>query len=107
MCCGRECITFNDSALVVFCFPQVTSDRGHSVLCEGCILSIEEVTGVRRDTVMRLGVKIGHGCAALMHVNMRNLDCTRLEMDEVWGYVGKKRKYVRPSDEPQFGNVCD
>src|ERR1022692_4543876 len=77
-----------------------------SSLCEGSsIRSIERITGVHRDTIMRLGVKVGQGCAALMDAKMRNLDCHRLEMDEIWGYVGKKEKHVRPGDDPQFGNV--
>jgi hypothetical protein len=75
-------------------------------LCEGSsIRSIERTTGVHRDTIMRLGVKAGKGCTALMDAKMRNLDCHRLEMDEIWGYVGKKEKHVRPGDDPQFGNV--
>jgi IS1 family transposase len=52
--------------------------------------------------VMRLGLKIGQGCTALMDAKMRNLECTRLEMDEIWGDVGK---HVRPGEDPQFGNV--
>jgi IS1 family transposase len=75
-------------------------------LCEGSsIRSIERITGVHRDTTMRLGVKVGQGCTALMNAKMRNLDCTRLEMDEIWGYVGKKERHLRPGDDPQFGNV--
>src|ERR1019366_8989409 len=77
-----------------------------SSLCEGSsIRSIERITGVHRDTIMRLGVKVGRGCTALMDAKMRNLECTRLEMDEIWGYVGKKERHVRPHDDPQFGNV--
>jgi IS1 family transposase len=75
-------------------------------LCEGSsIRSIERTTGVHRDTIMRLGVKVGKGCTALMDAKMRNLDCHRLEMDEIWGYVGKKEKHLRPGDDPQLGNV--
>ena len=59
-----------------------------SSLCEGSsIRSIERVTGVHRDTIMRLGVKVGQGGTALMDAKMRNLECTRLEMDEIWGFV--------------------
>lgn len=36
-------------------------------LAEGSsIRSIERITGVHRDTIMRLGVKVGQGCTALM-----------------------------------------
>jgi hypothetical protein len=44
---------------------------------------------------MRLGVKVGQGCTALMDETMRDLSCTRLEMDEIWGFVGKKDRNVR------------
>jgi transposase-like protein len=77
-----------------------------SSLCEGfSIRSIERTTGVHRDTIMRLGVKVGKGCTALLDAKMRNLDCTRLEMDEIWGYIGKKERHVRHNDDPQFGDV--
>ncbi len=75
-------------------------------LCEGSsIRSIERITGVHRDTIMRLGVRVGHGCAALMDEKMRNLSCNRLEMDEIWGFIGKKEKRVRPFDDPSMGDV--
>ncbi len=54
-------------------------------LTEGSsIRSIERMTGVHRDTIMRLGVKVGQGCTALMDAKMRNLSCNRLELDEIW-----------------------
>ncbi|MGD0974093.1 MAG: hypothetical protein ABR866_08400 [Candidatus Korobacteraceae bacterium] len=74
-------------------------------LAEGSsIRSIERITGVHRDTIMRLGVKVGQGCTALMDAKMRDLPCNRLEMDEIWGFVGKKDRNVRPG-EMQVGNV--
>ena len=69
-------------------------------LCEGSsIRSIERLTGVHRDTIMRLGVKVGQGCTALLDSQMRNLSCERLEMDEIWGFVGKKERHIRPGDD--------
>ena len=77
-----------------------------AALAEGSsIRSIERMTGVHRDTVMRLGVKVGQGCTALMDSKMRDLPCTRLEMDEIWGFVGKKEKHVKPDDPPDVGSV--
>jgi IS1 family transposase len=77
-----------------------------AALAEGnSIRSIERMTGIHRDTIMRLGVKVGQGCTALMDTTMRNLPCKRLEMDEIWGFIGKKDKHVRPNDNPDFGNV--
>jgi IS1 family transposase len=75
-------------------------------LAEGSsIRSIERMTGVHRDTIMRLGVKVGQGCAALMDAKMRDLPCTRLEMDEIWGFVGKKERNVRLDEPAPVGNV--
>ncbi len=39
-----------------------------AALTEGSsIRSIKRMTGVHRDTIMRLGVKVGKGCTALLH----------------------------------------
>ncbi len=77
-----------------------------AALAEGnSIRSIERMTGVHRDTIMRLGVKIGQGCARLLDAKMRGLDCQRLELDEIWGYVGKKMRHVKEGDDPQLGDV--
>jgi IS1 family transposase len=75
-------------------------------LAEGSsIRSIERITGVHRDTIMRLGVKTGKGCMSLMDAKMRNLHCRRLEMDEIWGYVGRKENHRMRSDNPEYGNI--
>src|SRR5271165_358546 len=71
-----------------------------AALAEGSsIRSIERMTGVHRDTIMRLGVKVGQGCKALMDFKLRDLPCTRLEMDEIWGFVGKKQRNVREGED--------
>jgi IS1 family transposase len=77
-----------------------------AALSEGSsIRSIERMTGVHRDTIMRLGVKVGQGCKALMDFKMQNLSCTRLELDEIWGFIGKKEKHVKPEDDSSLGSV--
>ena len=45
-----------------------------SALAEGSSMrSISRMTGVHRDTICRLGVRIGQGCAALLDAKMRDL----------------------------------
>ena len=63
------------------------------------------MTGVHRDTIMRLGVRIGQGCARLLDEKMRGLDCNRIELDEIWGFIGKKVRNLREDDDPTFGDV--
>ncbi len=77
-----------------------------AALAEGSsIRSIERMTGIHRDTVMRLGVKVGQGCTRLMDEKMRNLSCNRLEMDEIWGFIGKKERNLKPADSSGVGSV--
>src|SRR5262245_27094798 len=77
-----------------------------AALAEGnSIRSIERMTGIHRDTIMRLGVRIGQGCALLLDQKMRNLDCERIELDEIWGFIGKKVRHLREDDDPTFGDV--
>jgi IS1 family transposase len=92
-----SCSTVIDMANVL------SADKQNAIigaLAEGSsIRSIERITGVHRDTIMRLGVKLGQGCAALLDEKMRNLPCNRLEMDEIWGFVGKKDRNVREGED--------
>jgi IS1 family transposase len=63
------------------------------MLAEGnSIRSIERMTGVHRDTIMRLGIRIGEGCQRIMDTKMRGLTCKQIECDEIWGFIGAKRR---------------
>lgn len=77
-----------------------------AALAEGSsIRAIERMTGIHRDTIMRLGVRVGQGCTELLDAKMRDLSRNRLEIDEVWGFIGKKEHRLQPGDDPQLGNV--
>lgn len=69
-------------------------------LVEGnSIRSTERLTGIHRDTVMRLLVEVGSGCATLMDQQMRGLSCRRVQVDEIWTYVQKKQRHLTPEDD--------
>ena len=78
-----------------------------SMLAEGTsIRSIERITGVHRDTIMRLGVRVGEACAQIHDAKMRALKSRNIEVDEIWGFIGKKRKNTKPWDfERGLGDV--
>ncbi len=64
-----------------------------SALSEGVsIRATERLTGAHRDSIMRLGVRVGEGCAILHNRLMHGLQVPILEFDEIWGYVGKKQR---------------
>jgi IS1 family transposase len=70
-----------------------------SMLAEGSsIRAIERITGINRNTIMNLGVRVGDACATIQHEKMRGLARKQIEIDEIWGFIGKKRKNTRPWD---------
>lgn len=67
-----------------------------NALAEGTsIRSTERLFDVHRDTIMRLGVRVGKGCEHILDKMMRNLKCEHLQIDEIWGFIGKKEKNVK------------
>lgn len=70
-----------------------------SALVEGnSIRSIERITDVNRNTIMRLLLAVGNHCADLLDHKMRQLPCRLIQCDEIWTFVGKKQKRVNGSD---------
>jgi IS1 family transposase len=87
---------------------RLPMDKAESILkllVEGMSLrSIERVTGVHRDTIMRLLLLAGERCQQFMDAKMRNLNSRYLQVDEIWTFVGKKRRVVRDGDAPEMGD---
>lgn len=74
-------------------------------LVEGSsIRSVERMTGIHRDTIMRLMVRTGQNCERLLDEKMRHLQCRNIEVDELWCFVGKKQRHRRIIDNPEFGD---
>jgi hypothetical protein len=67
------------------------------------VRSIERVTQVHRDTILRLLVLAGERCTALLDSRMRNVSAKHVQADEIWCYVGKKDKHVRVDDPAELG----
>jgi IS1 family transposase len=66
-----------------------------AALSEGMsIRAVERLTGIHRDTIMRLGARVGRGCGELHDRMMVGLRVPRIECDELWAYVGCKQKRV-------------
>lgn len=77
-----------------------------NMLAEGSsIRAVERITGVNRNTIMSLGVRVGKGCAKLMDAKMRDLTCRYLQFDEIWGFIAKKEKHRMIEDDPTLGDV--
>ena len=78
-----------------------TQARVIRALVEGnSVRSTERMTGVHRDTIIRLMVQVGDTCGEVLDQMMRGLGCERIEVDEIWCYVGKKQRHVLSTDSP-------
>lgn len=70
-----------------------------SALVEGNSLrSTSRMTGAALNTVTKLLVDLGAACSEYQDKALRNLPCKRLQLDEIWSFVGVKEKN-RPEGE--------
>jgi len=64
-------------------------------LVEGCsVRSTVRMTGVSKGAVLRLLVSIGAACTEYMDRAIRNVSAKRVQVDEIWSFVGCKQKNV-------------
>jgi IS1 family transposase len=75
-----------------------------SMLCEGAsIRAVERITGIQKKTIGRLALRVGQACKRIMDEKMRHLTCNRIEVDEIWGFIGAKRKNAEATGN--YGDV--
>ena len=64
-------------------------------LIEGnSIRSTERMTGIQRDTIMRLLVRTGDECQRFMSGRIKNVQAQKVQVDEIWTYVFKKQARI-------------
>jgi hypothetical protein len=63
------------------------------MLVEGnSIRGIERMTNVSKVAILKLVADLGAACASYHDQHVRNLNPRRLELDEIWSFVGCKQK---------------
>lgn len=79
-----------------------------AALVEGnSIRSVERMTGSHRDTIMRLGVRVGEACGKMMDEQIQGVVSERIQLDEIWNYVGKKQRHVTADEKRKGAEVGD
>jgi IS1 family transposase len=85
--------------------PREKQIEAVAALTEGVsVRAAERLTGVNRGTILSLGVSVGQGCAALHNRLMRDLNVSRIELDEAWSFVAKKQARLTPDDGTDKGD---
>ena len=71
------------------------------LLCEGmAIRAIVRVTGVSKNTIVRLLAEAGAACQAYHDEHVRNLDSQRIQCDKIWSFCYAKAKNVETAKTP-------
>lgn len=73
-------------------------------LVEGnSIRSTVRITGVAKNTVVKLLVDLGGVCSRYQSMMLRDLESKRIQCDEIWSFVGAKEKNVPEQHRGEFG----
>ncbi len=76
-----------------------------AALVEGnSIRATVRMTGVAKNTIAKLLVELGAACSEYLNKSLVNLSCKRVQVDEIWSFVGAKQKNV--TSEMAAKRVC-
>jgi hypothetical protein len=80
-------------------------------LVEGnSIRAASRLVGVSKNTTLNLLIEVGEACHWYQDAHLRHLKCQRVQLDEIWSFVGAKAKNVPKGKEGQYGYLdlgCD
>jgi IS1 family transposase len=73
-------------------------------LCEGlAIRATVRMTGVAKNTIVKLLHEVGMACSDYQDRIFRNLTCKRIQCDEIWSFCYAKEKNVPKAQRGKFG----
>jgi IS1 family transposase len=74
------------------------------MMVEGMALrAISRLTGASKNTIATLLVDAGRACSDYQDRALRKLPCKRVQVDEIWSFVGMKQKNVPQAKRGQLG----
>jgi hypothetical protein len=89
---SMNCLRNVRRAMVIRCLMEGNSIR-----------STVHLTGVAKNTVTKLVVELGAACSAYQDTAFRNLNCKRIQADEIWSFAGAKDKNDPSEKRDKFG----
>jgi len=105
--CGK---TFTEERKTPLGTMRISMDEAVKVirmLLEGVsIRSIERLTGTAKHTILELIMLVGTRARQFWNDCMKGLECSRLEVDETWAFVGMKEKTrARKNAADEYGDA--
>jgi len=75
-----------------------------SCLVEGnSIRSTVRITGVAKNTIVKLLAEVGEACSNYQDKVLKNLPCKNIQCDEIWSFCYAKQKNVPKDKQGKFG----
>jgi transposase-like protein/IS1 family transposase len=103
--CGKVFTDARDNTLEGMYLPVEKAETILAMLLEGnSVASVSRITGVHPGTILRLLVKAGEKCERIMADRIRNVEVRDVECDELWSFIGKKQKRLKPEDDQNLGD---
>jgi IS1 family transposase/transposase-like protein len=103
--CSKTFLEPQEKPLDGMYLPIEKAEMILKLLLEGnSVSTVERVTGVHHGTILKLLVLAGEKCERIMADKIRNVQVRDVEADEVWSFIGKKEKRVRPEDDQNLGD---
>ncbi len=106
--CNKTYTEEHERPLDTMRIPLAAAENVLRLLLEGMsVRSVERVTSVHRDTILKLIVLAGDRCRSLMQERIRGVNVTDVQVDEIWGYVFKKEghKWNHEKDIDDIGDA--
>lgn len=85
-------LSLQDRAQILGCLVEGNSMRATGRLCD-----------VSLNTVTKLMIDVGTACDLYQNEHLRDLKCQRVQVDEIWSFVGMKEKNVPPMRKGEYG----
>jgi transposase-like protein/IS1 family transposase len=86
--------------------PLAGIEKVLQLLLEGCsVRSAERISGLHRDTILKLLVTAGEQCEKLLGRLIISVPVKDVQCDEMWGFIQKKEKMVTEDDDPNYGDA--
>ena len=103
--CSKTFLTPQDKPLDGMYLPIEKAEMVLKLLLEGnSVSTVERITSIHHGTILKLLVLAGEKCERIMAEKIRNIEVRDVEADEVWSFIGKKEKRVRPEDDQNLGD---
>ena len=103
--CSKTFLEPRETPLEGMYLPIEKAEMILRLLLEGnSVSSVERSTEVHHTTILKLLVLAGEKCERIMGDKIRNVAVRDVECDEVWAFIGKKEKRVRPEGDQNLGD---